>query len=121
MPIGSTTTPGHTQSITTGTDRLEVTEHLTVTYFLNLNSILIIAHAGISKLNFCFAVNKSINLNCYIWVHEYHLVKTRQAKLFLGVLARELDNRVTLLLASVLGLGFSFRSGSVSECGGVGG
>jgi len=49
------------------------------------------------------------------------LVKTRQAKLFLGVLARELDNRVTLLLASVLGLGFSFRSGLVSECGGVGG
>lgn len=49
------------------------------------------------------------------------MVKTRQAKLFLGVLARELDNRVTLLLASVLGLVVSFRSGSVSEGGGVGG
>lgn len=115
MPIGSTTTAGHTQCITTVPDTLEVTEHLTVTYFLNLNLILIIAHAGIRKLNFCFAANKSINLSN----HEYHLVKTRKAKLFLGVLARELDNRVTLLLAS--GLVFSFRSGSVSEGGGVGG
>ena len=58
MPIGSTTSAGHTQCITTVPDTLEVTEHLTVTYFLNFNLILIIAHAGIRKLNFCFAASK---------------------------------------------------------------